>query len=137
MLSFFPSRTRAETVSPEASTGAKASKPESTIEHPDKTKEPQEKEYWCKRSAFHKKRIEQAQSEIDREEALLSDLKDAASEETGKNRKYIDKKIQKTLNNLANAHKLLKDREKDLARIEDEAHKKNIPPGWLQCEPVR
>ena len=130
---FYPAHATGGTVSSNAAQ-ASVSKPESGNEEPAKTKEEAEKEYWCKRSAYYKKRIGQAQYEIDKQEVLLSDLKDAASKEAGKDKKYIDRKIKKTQDNLINANKLLKDREKDLARIEDEARRKKIPPAWLQCD---
>ncbi len=129
VLSFFPGHAHGETASPEAARGAKASKPENKNEDPDKT-------YWCNRSAYYKKRIENARYEVNKEEALLSDLRDAAAEETGKDKKYIARKIRQTEDNLTKANKILKERESDLARIEDEARKKKIPPEWLRCEPA-
>jgi len=97
-------------------------------------KENQEKSYWCKRVAYYKKRIDQAEYEVNKKEEVLSDLRDSASKETGNDKKYLHTKIKKTEKNLAGAHKVLKERKQDLSRIEDEAQKKNIPPEWLKCE---
>lgn len=120
---------------PDAARGAISVKPGDGKEDTEKIKERQEKEYWCKRSAYHRKRIEDAQYEVDKETELLSDLRDEVSMETGKDKKFIEKKINKTQDKLTSAQKLLKDREGDLARLKDEARRKNIPSGWLQCPP--
>lgn|GEM_PF-2039491 len=121
---------------PDAPRGALSLKPGDGKEDTEKNKELQEKEYWCKRAVYHKKRIENAQYEVDKEAELLSELRDEVSMETGRDKKFIEKKITKTRDKLTSAQKLLKDRESDLARLEDEAHRKNIPSGWLQCPSV-
>lgn len=124
------------TGTPDAAPRAISVKPGDGKEDAETIKERQEKKYWCERFAYHKKRIEDAQYEVDKETELLSDLRDEASMETGKDKKFTEKKINKTQDKLTNAQKLLKDREGDLARLKDEAHRKNIPSGWLQCQPV-
>jgi hypothetical protein len=140
-LSLFPDYTRGDgganqAAAPDTAQGTKVSNPEDGKEDPGKIKERQEKEYWCKRSAYYKKRIEKAQYEVDKEEELLSELDEASSVEAGKDKKYIDKKINKTRDKLSSAKKLLKDREGDLGRLEDEARKRHIPSEWLQCQPA-
>ena len=124
------------TVTPDAAQGAISVKPGYGKEDPEKVKERQEKEYWCKRVAYHRKRIENAQYEVDKEAELLSELRDEFATETGRDKKFIEKKINKTKDKLTNAQKLLKDRESDLTRLEDEARRKKIPSGWLQCTPA-
>ena len=132
----FPSQGKAQlAATPDAAQGAISAKPENGKEDTDKIKERQEKKYWCERSAYHRKRIENAQYEVDKETELLSDLRDEVSAQTGKDKKFTEKKINKTQEKLTNAQKVLKDRESDLARLDDEARKKNIPSGWLQCQP--
>ncbi|HKN19444.1 MAG TPA: hypothetical protein VJW95_06580 [Dissulfurispiraceae bacterium] len=101
-----------------------------------KIRELQEKEYWCKRSGYHRKRIEDAQSKVDKEAELLSELRDEVSMETGKDKEFVEKKINKTQDKLTSAQKMLRDRKSDLEHIEDEAQRKNIPSGWLQCPSV-
>ena len=120
-------------LTPDAALGAIYVKPGDGKEDTKKIKELREKEYWCKRSAYHRKRIENAQYEVDKEAELLSDLRDEVSMETGRDKKFNEKKISKTQDKLTSAQKQLKDRQSDLARLEDEAHRKNIPSGWLQC----
>jgi len=124
------------TATQDAAQGALPVTPGDGKEDTEKIKERQEKEYWCERSAYHRKRIEDAQYEVDKETELLSDLRDEVSTETGKDKKFIEKKINKTQDKLTSAQKLLKDRENDLARLQNEAHRKNIPSGWLQCRPA-
>ncbi len=132
-----PSQGKAQlAATPDAAQGAISAKPENGKEDPEKIKERQEKKYWCERSAYHRKRIENAQYEVDKEAELLSDLRDEVSAQAGKDKKFTEKKISKTQDKLTNAQKLLKDRESDLARLDDEARKKNIPAGWLQCQPT-
>ena len=121
---------------PDAALGVTPVKPLYGKEDTGKVKELQEKEYWCKRAVYHRKRIENAQYEVDKEAELLSELRDEFSVETGRDKKFIEKKINKTQEKLTSAQKLLKDRESDLTRLEDEAHRKNIPSGWLQCTPA-
>ncbi|MBF0558568.1 MAG: hypothetical protein HQL08_07280 [Nitrospirae bacterium] len=121
---------------PDPAQSGKISRPKDAKEDTASIKEQQDKEYWCKRAAYYKKRIEKAQYEVDKEDELLSELTDAGSLETGADKKYIDKKIAKTQDKLVSAQKLLKDRQRDLARLEDEARTKKIPAEWLQCRPV-
>jgi len=121
---------------PDAALGVTSVAPLYGKEDTEKIKELQEKAYWCKRVVYHRKRIENAQYEVDKEAELLSELRDEVSMETGRDKKFIEKKINKTQDKLISAQKLLKDREGDLARLEDEAHRKKIPSGWLQCTPA-
>jgi peptidoglycan hydrolase CwlO-like protein len=96
--------------------------------------EKQEREYWCKQGTKHKKNIEKAQQEISDTEKELESLKKEASMEIGNKRTALDKKIKKTEKKLREAKKELAKREKDLNILENEAHKKGIPPGWLRCQ---
>ncbi len=84
--------------------------------------ERKEREYWCKKATSYEKKIERGRSEI-------SDMeKELSSEDPGrKNKIALGKKVAKTRKQVANL-------EKDLSDLEDEAHRKNIPPGWLRCQ---
>jgi len=92
-------------------------------------KEKEDKEYWCKRANAHRNKIEKAQSEIAETEEKLAKLKDAASREAGK--KSDIKKAEKRLKEVERQRK---ENEKGMSRLEDEAHRKGIPPGWLRCQ---
>lgn len=140
VLSISPIYARGDTgtehpATPDAAQSEKISRPQDAKEDTTSLKEQQEKEYWCKRSAYYRKRIGQAQYEVDKEDELLSELMDDEPLGTGADKKYIDKKIAKTQDKLAGAQKLLKERQRDLARLEEEARSKNIPAEWLQCRP--
>jgi hypothetical protein len=82
-----------------------------------------EAESWCRKAGHCRKRIEKDQEDVQELEKALDDLKDAK----GKKRTSIEKKLAKTRKHLRNS-------EKDLAELEDEAHRKGIPPGWLRCQ---
>jgi predicted nucleic acid-binding Zn-ribbon protein len=106
----------------------KTDKPE-TKKKAGKTKEQNEKEYWCKRAAEYKKKIEKAKQEVEEIEKKLAELEgnplpDAKS-----------KKALKQLNSkLRNSKKQFRNAERDLGDFENEAHRKGIPPGWLRCQ---
>lgn len=137
MLGLFPGHTEGDTgtdrtAPSDAAQNTKISRPK---EDTASIKEQGEKDYWCKRTAYYKKRIEKAQYEVDKEDELLSELRDTDPLETGPDKKYVDKKIAKTQEKLMDAQKLLKDRQRDLVRMEEEARSKKIPAEWLQCRP--
>lgn len=90
-----------------------------------KIKEEREKEYWCKKATQYKKKIERAQEEIAETEKELSGV-------NGIPLGYKEKKA--IIKKLKNAKKQLKYAERDLGDLEDEAHSKGIPPGWLRCQ---
>ncbi|HEX8947756.1 MAG TPA: hypothetical protein VF790_02270 [Dissulfurispiraceae bacterium] len=126
-----------EKYKPASDNKAQAVKPPRTEEKKEKTQkteEQKEKEYWCKRAEYYAKKIEKAQDEVDKQEERLDELKDAASRELGKQRKLLDKEIKKTRKKLESARKQVAARERDMARIKEEAHKKGVPPGWLRCQ---
>ncbi len=97
-------------------------------------KEKEDKEYWCKKAASHKKKIEKAQGEIAETEEKLTKLKDAASRETGKKRRSLENDIKKTEKRLKEIEGQRKESERGLGRLEEEAHRKGVPPGWLRCQ---
>jgi uncharacterized protein (DUF3084 family) len=92
-------------------------------------KEKEDKEYWCKKAAQHRKKIEKAQEEIKEAEKKLSETENIGLQDAKKKKNH--KQAQK---NLDRAKKQLKDSEKELRELEDEAHRKGIPPGWLRCQ---
>ncbi len=97
-------------------------------------KEKEDKEYWCKKANAHRKKIEKAQSEIAETEEKLAKLKDAASRETGKKRRPLESDIKKTEKRLKEIERQRKENERKLGSLEEEAHRKGIPPGWLRCQ---
>ncbi|MFO0753938.1 MAG: hypothetical protein U0411_11535 [Thermodesulfovibrionales bacterium] len=114
--------------------GKKSVKTEGRKEDPAKAKERQEQEYWCKRAQFHQKKLEKAQREVEKAQAKRAALEEEAAGEIGATRKKVEKSIKETEKRLQNAQKDRAEREKDLGRIEEEARRKGIPPGWLRCQ---
>ncbi len=85
-----------------------------------------EKEYWCKRAAPKRTKIQRLNAEIDEKEQELA-------EENSKN--LIQNKKAKTLNKaLGKIRKRLKEAEENFSELESEAHRKGVPPGWLRCQ---
>ncbi|MEK6582801.1 MAG: hypothetical protein AAB017_03910 [Nitrospirota bacterium] len=90
-----------------------------------KLKEEHEKEYWCKTATSYKKKIEKIQDDIAEAEKELSG--ESSMSLSYKKKKAIQNKITKSKKQLRYA-------EKDLAEFEGEAHRKEVPPGWLRCQ---
>lgn len=85
-------------------------------------KEQREQEDWCKRATLLRKRIEKAQdAALEIEEEL------SAEKLSRKKRIPLEKKLKR-------ARKQVSYAEKDLTDLENEAHRKDIPPGWLRCQ---
>ncbi len=103
----------------------KTDKAERKKEKSQKSKEEHEKEYWCKTATSYKNKIEKIQDEIAEAEKELSGESSASI--SYKKKKAIQNKITKSKKQLRYA-------EKDLAEFEGEAHRKEVPPGWLRCQ---
>lgn len=94
----------------------------------------QEQEYWCKKATQYNRKVEVAQDEVKGTEKELSDLKDALSQGTLRKKKSVERNIKSNQKKLDGAKNRLKYAERDLGDLEDEAHRKDIPPGWLRCQ---
>ncbi|HSW63043.1 MAG TPA: hypothetical protein VLH56_07030 [Dissulfurispiraceae bacterium] len=90
-----------------------------------------DKEYWCREGAKHAKIVEKAQSRVRASEAAVAKKRESADRKPG------DKKAAKQLSDeqkrLAKDQKVLAAEEAELASLENRAHRKSIPPGWLKC----
>lgn len=86
-------------------------------------REQKEGEYWCRKANSLRKRIENYRDDVQELEKALDELKDRK----GKKRRSLETKLLK-------AKKHLTSSEGDLTALEDEAHRKGIPPGWLRCQ---
>lgn len=93
-----------------------------------------EREYWCHKAYQYNQKIEKAQDEVKKTESELSDLKDTGSQSSFKKKRALEKKIKNAQKRLDGARKRLGYAEKDLSFVEDEARRKDIPPGWLRCQ---
>lgn len=92
-------------------------------EMPAHVRQKKEGEYWCRKAISYRKRIEKEREDVQEAERLFDELKDIKS----KKKKSAERRVEK-------AKKLLMNAEKDLSEFEDEAHRKEIPPGWLRCQ---
>lgn len=100
-------------------------KAERKKEKSQKSKEEHEKEYWCKTASSYKKKIEK----------IKDDIAEAEKELSGESSMSLSYKKKKTIQNkITKSKKQLRYAEKDLAGLEDEAHRKEVPPGWLRCQ---
>lgn len=90
-----------------------------------KLKEEHEREYWCKTATSYKRKIEK----------VKDDIAEAEKELSGESSMHISYKKKKTIQNkITKSKKQLRYAEKDLAEFEGEAHRKEVPPGWLRCQ---
>lgn len=78
---------------------------------------------WCKKATSYRKVIEKDQEDISDLEKALEELSGAES----KKKKNIEKRLGK-------AKKHLRNSERELAELDDEAYRKGVPPGWLRCQ---
>lgn len=89
-------------------------------------REDQEKEYWCKKASAYKKKIKKADDDVKETEQEISE-EGYKGPQSSKKTAQLQKKLEK-------ARKKLEYAEADLGELEDEAHRKGVPPGWLRCQ---
>lgn len=89
-------------------------------------REDQEKEYWCKKASAHKKKIKKADDDVKETEKKISE-ESSKGLHAGKKTALLQKRLEK-------ARKKVEDAGADLGELEDEAHRKGVPPGWLRCQ---
>ena len=89
-------------------------------------REDQEKENWCKKASTYKKKIKKADDDVKETENKISE-ESSKGLHAGKKTSLLQKRLDK-------ARKKVKDAEADLGELEDEAHRKGVPPGWLRCQ---
>ena len=89
-------------------------------------REDQEKEYWCKKASAYKKKIKKADDDVKETEKEISQ-ENNKSLHANKKTAQLEKRLEK-------ASKKVEYAEADLGELEDEAHRKGVPPGWLRCQ---
>jgi len=89
-------------------------------------REDREKEYWCKKASAYKKKIKKADDDVKETEREIAQ-ESSKGTNRGKKTAQLQKKLEK-------AHKIVEYAEADLGELEDEAHRKGVPPGWLRCQ---
>jgi len=85
-----------------------------------------ERERWCKRTTAQKKKIEKAQYDVQTTENGLRREEKKDFHGTKKSKQLRDR--------LAQEKRKLAIEEGALNDIENEAHRKGVPPGWLRCQ---
>ncbi|MBI5076568.1 MAG: hypothetical protein HZB62_15560 [Nitrospirae bacterium] len=86
----------------------------------------QEQEYWCKRAAVVKRKIDDAGRDVREREEDIS-REQSKHVRTSRKMDTLQGRLKKAKDHLSSA-------ERDLTDIENEAHRKGIPPGWLRCQ---
>lgn len=89
-------------------------------------REDQEKEYWCKKASAYKKKIKKTDDDVKETEREIAQENSKGSH-GGKKTAQLQKKLEKARKQVVYA-------EADLGELEDEAHRKGVPPGWLRCQ---
>ena len=89
-------------------------------------REDQEKESWCKKASACKKKIKRADDDVKETEKKIFE-ENSKGLHASKKTAQLQKKLEKD-------RKKLEDAGADLDELEDEAHRKGVPPGWLRCQ---
>lgn len=86
-------------------------------------------ETWCNRGEHCRSRIERAKRELELAEAKYKEnlSRRRIARRSGKREETAEAKMNK-------ARQKLEQAERDLHDLEQNAHRKNIPPGWLRCQ---
>lgn len=85
-----------------------------------------ERERWCKRATAQKKKIEKTQYDVQTTEKALRREEERDFHGTKKS-KQLRNKLEQEKRKFAAA-------EEEMNDIENEAHRKGVPPGWLRCQ---
>jgi septal ring factor EnvC (AmiA/AmiB activator) len=98
-------------------------------------KEPKNnKEYWCKKASVLQRAIDKARDNVRYEEEKLKRAKNSRPSMSYKQQKSYEARISELERKVERAKNSLNYAEKDLQDLENEAHRKSIPPGWLRCQ---
>jgi hypothetical protein len=83
------------------------------------------KQYWCSRGSTHRAKVDKAKARVEDAELKLQET--APRPYTRKNRGSAEKQVRSAKKELYRAEQSLED-------LEQQAHRQNIPPGWLRCQ---
>ncbi|TAN42166.1 MAG: hypothetical protein EPN22_13165 [Nitrospirae bacterium] len=93
-----------------------------------------DKEYWCKKGGGLRKQLDAAKADIEKRENRIEELAESAGKETGSARKNLLNKTKKEKTELAAIRKKQRQAQAKLDDLEEKAHRKGVPPGWLRCQ---
>lgn len=85
-----------------------------------------ERERWCKRTTAQKKKIDKAAYDVQTTEKAIRREEEKDFHGTKKSKQLQDRLVQEK--------RKLAVEEEALSDIENEAHRKGVPPGWLRCQ---
>jgi hypothetical protein len=91
-----------------------------------------EKEYWCKAATKQAKVVEKAKDRVQSAESAVAKRQDGANHKPPSDRK-AQKRLADAQKKLAKEQKKCAQEEAALSALENRAHRKGIPPGWLKC----
>ena len=88
-----------------------------------------EQEYWCKRGTDAQEKVDRAKEKLAKVEEYSSEkrFKQFQRGKSGRTGTTPEQKLEKAKDDLQQA-------ERTYRKIDDEAHRKGIPPGWLRCQ---
>jgi hypothetical protein len=87
----------------------------------------QEKNYWCSKAQAY-------QTKIDRARDRVEDVAKLASDESG-GTAFCESRLKKpTRRKCERAKKDLKEAERELQYLQEDARREDVPPGWLRCQ---
>jgi hypothetical protein len=113
--------------SPTDETPAPATRQTASKRRTARNDQQREKDYWCSRAQAYQKKIDRAQDKV-------KDVEQLASDESG-GQAFTESRLKKpTRRKYERAKKELKEAERELRYLEEDAHRKDIPPGWLRCQ---
>jgi hypothetical protein len=124
-------RPRAENQKPADNPGAKKESRQKKI-RPSKQAGDRDKERWCKDGSRYRNRVDEAKANFYEAEKKYSEARDRADSRFPKKKKQM---LKAAVSDAAvrKARLKLEKAEKQLLDLEQDAHRKNVPPGWLQC----
>lgn len=100
--------------------------PSATKDDNRKARGKQEQEFWCKRATAVKRKIDDAGRDVREREEDIS-REQSKHVRTSRKMDTLQGRLKKAKDHLSSA-------ERDLTDVENEAHRKGIPPGWLRCQ---
>jgi len=90
------------------------------------------KKYWCSKGTALKTKVDRAKDKVEEAEKVLAD---ADNPTTVKKKKISTEQRHKSAERkVRSAKKELYRAEHELAALEEDAHRQNVPPGWLRCQ---
>jgi hypothetical protein len=91
------------------------------------------KERWCKKGRLYQNRVDEAKAYLNEAVRKYAEAKEKAAARSPKKKRKLQK-AEVSDSGVRKARLKLERAEKRLLDIEQEAHRKNIPPGWLRCQ---